>query len=351
MSTPDGRRIAVLAPGGIGAPIGGLLTQAGHDVVLIDQWVQHVEAMRAAGLRIEIGTRQAPEGELVVPVRAHHLYELAALRPTFDVVFLTAKSYDTAWLVELIRPYLAPDGVLVSVQNSLNEEWIAPVLGAERVVGCVLTGGGELLEPGHVWRNRSLDHPYYTLGELDGQVSPRLTSLVELLSDAGKTTTTTNLLGAKWTKLIRNSQSSVASLCGRRSWSLLDHPAYIPIVATVTHENLRVGRTCGYRMEPINGLTADDLLGSPEEVARAITEDARVGGSDGSVNHVSQDLRRGRKTEVTGFLNGLVVRKGHQVGIPTPVNETVIHHFDRLERGLITADIANLDLVAQATPA
>jgi 2-dehydropantoate 2-reductase len=135
MSGSDARSIAVLAPGGIGAPIGGLLTRAGHDVVLIDQWTEHVEAMRSAGLRIEIGTRQAPEGELVVPVRAYHLYELASVRPSFDVVFLSAKSYDTAWLVELIRPYLAPDGVLVAVQNSLNEEWIAPVLGAERVVG------------------------------------------------------------------------------------------------------------------------------------------------------------------------------------------------------------------------
>ena len=348
MSGSDGRRIAVLAPGSIGAPIGGLLTRAGHDVVLIDQWTEHVEAMRSAGLRIEIGTRQAPEGELVVPVRAYHLYELASVRPSFDVVFLSAKSYDTAWLVELIRPYLAPDGVLVAVQNSLNEEWIAPVLGAERVVGCVLTGGGELLAPGHVWRNRSLNHPYYTLGELDGQVTPRLAELVELLSDAGKTKTTTNLLGSKWTKLIRNTQSSVASLCGRRSWSLLDHPAYIPTVANVTRETLQVGRAFGYRMEPISGLTVDDLLGSPEEVARAITEDAKVGGSDGSVNHVSQDLRRGRKTEVTGFLNGLVVKKGRAIGIPTPVNDAVIHHFDRLERGLIAADIANLDLVAQA---
>jgi len=347
----DARSIAVLAPGGIGAPIGGLLTRAGHDVVLIDQWTEHVEAMRSAGLRIEIGTRQAPEGELVVPVRAYHLYELASLRPSFDVVFLSAKSYDTAWLVELIRPYLAPDGVLVAVQNSLNEEWIAPVLGAERVVGCVLTGGGELLAPGHVWRNRSLNHPYYTLGELDGQVTPRLAELVELLSDAGKTKTTTNLLGSKWTKLIRNTQSSVASLCGRRSWSLLDHPAYIPTVANVTRETLQVGRAFGYRMEPISGLTVDDLLGSPEEVARAITEDAKVGGSDGSVNHVSQDLRRGRKTEVTGFLNGLVVQKGRTVGIPTPVNDAVVHHFDRLERGLITADIANLDLVAKAAVA
>jgi 2-dehydropantoate 2-reductase len=304
--------------------------------------------MKTAGLRIEVGTRQAPEGELVVPVRAYHLYEVCSLRPSFDIVLLTAKSYDTHWLVEFIKPYLKEDGVLVAVQNSLNEEWIAPVLGPDRVMGCVLTGGGELLEPGHVWRNRSIDHPYYTLGELDGQITPRLQALVALLSDAGRTTTTTNLMGARWTKLVRNSQSSVAALCGRRSWTLLDHPGYIPTVARVTSEAVTVGRACGYRMEPINGLTADDLLGSPEQIARAITADARVGGSEDSMNHVSQDLRRGRPTEVTGFLNGQVVRKGKEAGIHTPVNDAVVRHFGELERGELRADIANLELVGIA---
>jgi 2-dehydropantoate 2-reductase len=349
MSTPDGRRIAVLAPGGIGAPIGGLLTQAGHDVVLIDQWVQHVEAMRAAGLRIEIGTRQAPEGELVVPVRAHHLYELAALRPTFDVVFLTAKSYDTAWLVELIRPYLAPDGVLVSVQNSLNEEWIAPVLGAERVVGCVLTGGGELLEPGHVWRNRSLDHPYYTLGELDGQVSPRLTSLVELLSDAGKTTTTTNLLGAKWTKLVHNAMgSALSALAGKRIWELVDTPGFLPRCTAAARESVQVGATLGYRMEPLFGMPADRWLGSTDTAVAELIRAASSGASEGSTNMVQQEIARRRPSEVTGFLNGLVVRKGDEAGVPTPINRSITEVFGRLETGAIRPDLRNLELVDAA---
>lgn len=341
-------RIAVLAPGGIGSPVGGLLTRAGHDVVLIDQWTAHVDAMRANGLRIEIGTRQAPESDVTIPVRAYHLYEVCTLRTTFDIVFLTAKSYDTHWLVEFIRPYLADDGVVVSMQNSLNDEWIAPVIGRERDVACVLTGGGELLEPGHVWRNRSIQHPYYTLGELDDRITPRLEWLAGVLGDAGKTRLATNILGAKWTKLIRNAQSSVASLCGRRSWELLEDPAYIPTIAGVTREAMAVGAACGYRMEPINGLTLQDLSGTADAVARAITEDARVGGSEGSMNHVSQDLRRGRPTEVTGFLNGLVVRKGREAGIPTPVNERVVELFSRLERGEIAATIENLALVRAA---
>jgi 2-dehydropantoate 2-reductase len=58
------RRIAVLGAGAIGSVVGGILTRAGHDVTLIDQWPEHIEAMKARGLRLS-GTI----GDFTVPVR------------------------------------------------------------------------------------------------------------------------------------------------------------------------------------------------------------------------------------------------------------------------------------------
>jgi 2-dehydropantoate 2-reductase len=344
------KKIAVLAPGGIGAAVGGLLTRAGHDVVLIDQWAEHVEAMKAHGLKMTIGTRQEPEGEFTVKVRAHHLYEVCAMqpRPQFDLVFLTAKSYDTQWLVEFIKPFLAPDATLVSMQNSMNDEWIIPMIGAERDLACVLTGGGELLEPGHVWRNRSINHPYYTLGEVDGRMTPRLEEVVKVLSDAGKVKTSTEIMGAKWTKLIRNAQGAVSSLCNMRSWLGLNHQMYLPAVAKVGREAMLVGKAAGYKTEPINGLTAADLEGDPQSVSRAILEDARVGGSEKSISMVQHDIKVGRPTEVAGYLNGLVVQKGREFGIPTPANEIIIDLHGKVERGELPWDISNLELVSDA---
>jgi 2-dehydropantoate 2-reductase len=37
----------------------------------------------------------------------------------------------------------------------------------------------------------------------------------------------------------------------------------------------------------------------------------------------AQDLARGRRTEVDA-LNGLVVRRGAELGVPTPVNQTLL---------------------------
>lgn len=339
------KKIAVLAPGGVGSPIGGLLTKAGHDVVLIDQWPAHVEAMKANGLHITIGTKQNPEGEFVVPVRAYHLYEVCTLYQQYDIVFLTSKSYDTRWLVQFIEPYLKPDGVLVSIQNSMNDEWIAPIIGKHRDIACVLTGGGELLAPGRVWRSRSMKQQYYKLGELDGKITPRLEEIVKILSDAGKTAVSTDILGAKWIKLVQNAFGAIASLCNKRTWQLLDDPRYLPAVGQITREAMQIGAALGYQWEPVTGMTAESLLGSPERVARNMIEHNSEGVSDGSRTMMQYDMEVGRPTEVAGYLNGLLVRKGRETNVPTPMNEAIVALHERLGRGELPWDVSNMDLV------
>ena len=90
-------RIAVLGAGAIGSSVGADFTEAGEDVWLVDQWPAHVEAMRSTGLRVVM-----PDHDLQVKVRSLHLSELASERPSFDIVFLATKSYDTAWMTQLI---------------------------------------------------------------------------------------------------------------------------------------------------------------------------------------------------------------------------------------------------------
>src|SRR5204863_4523919 len=64
----------------------------------------------------------------------------------FDVVLVTVKSYDTAAVVRTTAPHLAPDGVLVCLQNGLgNLECAADVVGASRVLGARVIFGAELL--------------------------------------------------------------------------------------------------------------------------------------------------------------------------------------------------------------
>src|SRR5512132_381664 len=143
-------RIAILGAGAIGSVVGGMLTKAGHDVTLVDQWPQHVEAMKRTGLRLS-GTC----GEHLIAVRALHIHEMQSIAEPFDAVFVAVKSYDTEWATQLALNYLTPEGVVVDFQNGINDERVAAVAGRERSLGCVITIGAGMYEPAHAIRTDS----------------------------------------------------------------------------------------------------------------------------------------------------------------------------------------------------
>ncbi|MBT8004273.1 MAG: ketopantoate reductase family protein, partial [Rhodospirillales bacterium] len=188
-------KIAVLGTGSIGSSVGADLTHAGLDVTLIDQWPAHVEAMKANGLHI-----QFPDEDLNLPVAAWHLCELAEHVPEFDVVFLAVKSYDTLWMLQLMEPYLKDNGVVIGLQNAMNDERISSVVGVERTIGCVVELSAEIFTPGLVKRDTTRDHTWFGLGELDGTITPRLEMVKSIMENVAKITLTNNVEGGKWTK-------------------------------------------------------------------------------------------------------------------------------------------------------
>ena len=80
------RKIAVLGTGANGASIAADIAEAGHDVVLIDQWPAHVDVIRRQGLRVEM-----PDKTLQLSVRAFHLCEVCTFKEQFDVVLLVVR--------------------------------------------------------------------------------------------------------------------------------------------------------------------------------------------------------------------------------------------------------------------
>src|SRR6186713_2315404 len=169
-------RIGIIGAGAIGCVVGGLLAKAGEDITLVDQWPEHVETMRAKGLRLS-GTC----GEHVVPVRALHIHELQQVAEPFDAVFVAVKSYDTEWATAMGVAYLKPDGVVVDFQNGINDHRVAAVAGRERTLGCVITIGAGMYEPGHAMRtdNGSVG---FKIGELDGKDTARAQNLAKIMT-------------------------------------------------------------------------------------------------------------------------------------------------------------------------
>jgi 2-dehydropantoate 2-reductase len=131
-----GYKIAVMGTGAVGGYAGAHMARNGEDITFIDPWPEHVETMRSKGLKIS-HIRDVPEW--TTPVRALHVtdaQQLAKEKPV-DIAFVCMKSYDTQWATTLISQYLSPNGFVVSLQNCMNEETIASVVGWGRVVGCI----------------------------------------------------------------------------------------------------------------------------------------------------------------------------------------------------------------------
>src|SRR3979409_2018163 len=211
-----GRKIAMVGSGAGGGYAGAHMVQAGEDVTFIDPWPEHVEHMRKHGLRV---THAKDVAEFSVPVRALHVTDAQQLakETPFDIAFVCMKSYDTAWATTLIQQDLAPDGYVVSLQNCMNEETIASIVGWGKTLGCIASSiTVNLPEPGHIHRGAGKGgaaHTVFRAGEVHGRITQRAEEICRLVGYADSAKVTSNLWGERWSKLVANVMGNGLSAC------------------------------------------------------------------------------------------------------------------------------------------
>ena len=328
----------MVGTGANGASIAADLVRAGHDVTLIEQWPAHVEAMRRRGVRIEL-----PDAVLEVPVAAYHLCEVAEMRHRFDVVFVMVKAYDTRWACELIRPYVAGDGVVVGVQNGMTTETVSGVMGEARTLGAVIEISSTMFEPGVVQRHSGPDRSWFALGAPDDAAAGHLDAVAALLGASGTVEVVHDIRAAKWMKLVSNCTTLVTTaILGLPMAGAEQRPGMRQLMLRAGQEALDLGRAMDLPPLPIFGLGPEDL-----EDHDAIVEtllDTLFGGFilPHTTTTVLQDWMKGRRSEVDE-LNGQVVRESERLGRDAPVNAAIVEVAHRIERGELVPAVENLD--------
>jgi 2-dehydropantoate 2-reductase len=343
-----GKRIAIIGAGAVGGYAGAHMAQAGEDVTFVDMWPENVEAMRSRGLRI---SHLRDVEEFTVPVRALHVTELQQVskEAPFDIAFICVKSYDTAWATMLVRQYLAPAGYVVSLQNCMNEETIAGILGWGRTLGAIASSiTVDLCEPGHVRRaagKSGAAHTVFRVGEVHGRITERAQEVGRLVALSDSAQVTTNLWGERWSKLVTNAMGNGLSACtGLISRDILLDDTLRAFTARLGSEAIRVGQALGYQLEEIHHIPPEVIArageGDPE--ARALYDDhrlteARKPGGGAHRPSMGQDMVKGRRTEIE-HLNGHIVDRAGEVGIATPANAALTAIVQRVERGELPPD-------------
>jgi len=347
-------RMIFVGAGAVGGYVGGHLARLGHDVTLVDPWPAHVEAIRARGLALSGLT---PEEDITVQVPAMHLTEVQSLskqRPA-DIAFVAVKSYDTPWATQLIAPYLSETGFVVSLQNCINEETIAGIVGWGRTVGMIAaTLSVELYEPGRIRRTVPLGgvggRAVFGLGEVHGRITPRVAALGEMVAGIDTVKVTTNLWGERWSKLCVNAMRNGISAATGLSGNECDrHERIRRFSLRIGGEAVRIGQALGYALEPIQKIEPEVLARAAEGDAAAL--DTAEGAilatlasgqrSDLQRPSMGQDMLKGRRTEID-HINGFIVRKGAECGRAAPANAALTEAVKRVERGEVPARPENV---------
>jgi 2-dehydropantoate 2-reductase len=293
-------KIAVVGCGAMGSVYAGLLGAAGHEVWAIDSWREHVETMRANGLRVE-----GASGDRTVRVNAT---TAAADAGECELVIIATKARDVEAAARAAQAIVGPKTLVLSIQNGLGgPDKAAAVLGRERLaVGVVGGFGASMRGPGHAHHN---GWELVRLGELAGPVTPRLETVAEVWRSGGfRVKCFDDIDQLVWEKLICNvCFSGTCAVTERTIGEVMGDPDTWQVASGCATEAYQVARKRGIK------------LGFDDPVVYVREFGSKIPNARPSMllDHMAK-----RCSEVDA-INGAIPPAARAVGLAAPYNEVV----------------------------
>ncbi|MGI5835936.1 MAG: ketopantoate reductase family protein [Chloroflexota bacterium] len=293
-------KLLVVGPGAMGTLFAGLLAEGGHEVWLLGRRPDVVETIARKGVTWVRGDR----------TRTAMVRSILQARDAWpvDLALIFVKAYDTLQAAKDALPAMGPNSVALTLQNGLNNvEAIASVVGRERTLAGVTAYGATLLSSGVV---RHGGEGETAIGELDGRETNRLLRVADAFRKAGiEVEISHHVDNLIWGKLIINAAiNPLTALLRMRNGQLLSQQETRELMATIALEGASVASSKGITLPYEN----------PVEKAETV---CRLTASNRS--SMLQDVDKGKLTEID-CINGAVVREGRALGVPTPVNWTIV---------------------------
>lgn len=303
-------RVAVVGCGAMGSVYAGLMASAGHEVFGVTVWADHAAAMARDGLRVE-----GASGDRVARLRASTT--TAGIGPC-DLVIIATKAFDVEAAARASVPLLGPETVVQTIQNGLGSaERVAPIVGEDRLaIGVVGGFGASMRGPGHVHHNGM---EMVRFGAYAGLPRRSLRASAEIWESAGfQVALFDDVARMVWEKLVMNvAFSGTCCLTGLTIGAVMADSNAWKVARGCAEEAVAVARASGVRLE----------VGDPVEHVRAL---------GGTIPHARPsmllDHMHRRRAEVDA-INGSIPRLGAGLGVPTPVNETVVALLKAREAG------------------
>lgn len=316
-------RIAIIGAGSMGTIIGAYLTKAGCDVSLYDANKEHVAALQQNGATVK---HLEDDKTFTIPVKAFTPDQMEGI---YDLVLLLTKQTANPVVLPNMLKYLNDKSIVCALQNGIPEPSVAEVVGKERTIGGAMLFPATWLSPGVSAETATYDAfkaGAFDIGEMTGEITPRIKEVAEILGHVGKTTIMENLMDVRWTKLLINSCGSGLSAALNCTFGeVTDNPKSLTAEAIVAKECIDVCHAEGYKMITTLGVDFESLYwNNKDEMRRVMTifQQMYKPSWHGKASML-QDLEKKLPTEID-FINGHVVKYGQKHGIPTPVNSKIV---------------------------
>ncbi len=302
-------KILIFGAGGVGSVVGGFLARTGHEVSLLGRpW--HLDVIRKNGLSISgiWGDYRMKAFDLYTDVS-----QISQEEPPFDLIILTVKAFDTRRAVEQLFPLMKENTMLLSLQNGLGniETVLEKVPPSQFLAGRLIFGVDTL--PGAVCVTVAADPVY--IGPMPGSVpklnAPRMAATLNSAKIPAESVT--DIFPYIWSKVIYNcALNPICTIHGMPYGKILENDQTRSQMEAIVRECYAVGLKKGIALAPKTAEEYIDILTHKLIPKTALHFPSML-----------QDVRRGKKTEIQS-LNGAIVRLGAELGVPTPVNESVI---------------------------
>jgi 2-dehydropantoate 2-reductase len=306
-------KVAVLGAGAMGCLFGGLLAEKGLNVVLIDVWKDHVDAINKNGLKMD-----GQGGDRFIKIKA--TIDPKSLG-TVDVIIIMCKATALEQALSNAKNIIGDKTVLMSFQNGIGHEAIMQkIAGKDKVLGGTTTQASNILGPGNIKNHASL--PSW-IGEYEGGMSDRVKDLAETFTAHGlETIASDNVKKKKWMKLF------ALTAVGPLSAIFDMHHTELYI----TNKESKLARELGKQiiLETRKVAQADGVEVSEDECLEMFHK--IVDSNQTNKSSMAFDIQYKRKSEID-FINGSVSKIGKKHGVPTPLND-MLYKIIKVKEGV-----------------
>ncbi|MBR1985401.1 MAG: 2-dehydropantoate 2-reductase [Mogibacterium sp.] len=329
-------KCAIYGAGSLGTILGAYLTKNGFPVELVNRNVKHVEALQKNGAHIS-GTV-----DFTTPVNAILPDQMEG---PYDIIFLMTKQLHNPEVVSMLRPMLADDGVIVTLQNGIPEPGIAEIVGEDRTIGCTVEWGATMTEPGRCELTSDPDSLSFHMGGMKGISEESLNKVKEVLGQMCPVDIEDNLLGARWSKLLINAAySGLGTVIGGTFGDVAGWKPATKVAVRCMKECIDVARAGGVEFAPVQGKDITKLFDYNNKAKQKFAEilvPIAMKKHFGIVPSMLQDVQKGKPCEVDA-INGVVCEWGKKYGVPTPVNDKIVEIIKREQNEGLKPMLANI---------